>query len=202
MQGGGFSWLFGALQGHPPLGWPDTIAYLVLPVALVASQFVTQRIMQPPSQDPQQQQTAGFLKFLPFLIGAHHSWRQCASEEDACRARAQDLLMQGRVCKHGLLQPMSRTTQRCCLSPHKAQLSIHNCAGWFSLNVPSGLTLYWFTNNLLSTGQQLYLKQQAPPLPDSLTSSNTGSSNRVRAEDLEPPKQGEPAKSSGTVQAT
>lgn len=31
-------------------------------------------------------------------------------------------------------------------------------AGWFSLNVPSGLTLYWFVNNLLSTGQQLYLK--------------------------------------------
>ena len=73
MQGGGFSWLFGALQGHPPLGWPDTIAYLVLPVALVASQFFTQRIMQPPSQDPQQQQTAGFLKFLPFLIGTHKS---------------------------------------------------------------------------------------------------------------------------------
>ena len=31
-------------------------------------------------------------------------------------------------------------------------------AGWFSLNVPSGLTLYWFVNNMLSTGQQLYLK--------------------------------------------
>lgn len=30
--------------------------------------------------------------------------------------------------------------------------------GWFSLNVPSGLTLYWFVNNILSTGQQLYLK--------------------------------------------
>lgn len=31
--------------------------------------------------------------------------------------------------------------------------------GWFSLNVPSGLTLYWLINNLLSTGQQIYLKQ-------------------------------------------
>ncbi len=31
-------------------------------------------------------------------------------------------------------------------------------AGWFSLNVPSGLTLYWFINNILSTTQQLYLK--------------------------------------------
>lgn len=31
--------------------------------------------------------------------------------------------------------------------------------GWFSLNVPSGLTLYWFTNNVLSTAQQLYMKR-------------------------------------------
>lgn len=30
--------------------------------------------------------------------------------------------------------------------------------GWFSLNVPSGLTLYWITNNLLSTAQSMYLK--------------------------------------------
>lgn len=28
------------------------------------------------------------------------------------------------------------------------------CAGYFSLNVPSGLTLYWFTNNILTTAQQ------------------------------------------------
>ncbi|GAX80476.1 hypothetical protein CEUSTIGMA_g7915.t1 [Chlamydomonas eustigma] len=31
--------------------------------------------------------------------------------------------------------------------------------GWFSLNVPSGLTLYWFINNILSTAQQVYLKK-------------------------------------------
>lgn len=27
--------------------------------------------------------------------------------------------------------------------------------GWFSLNVPSGLTLYWLTNNIITTGQQV-----------------------------------------------
>lgn len=31
-------------------------------------------------------------------------------------------------------------------------------AGWFSLNVPSGLTLYWFVNNIISTGMQLYMR--------------------------------------------
>ena len=32
-------------------------------------------------------------------------------------------------------------------------------AGYFSLNVPSGLTIYWLTNNILTTGQQVYLKK-------------------------------------------
>ena len=45
---------------------------------------------------------------------------------------------------------------------------------------------------LIGSCVQLYLKQKAAPLPDSLASSSSGSSNRVRAEDLEPPKQGQP----------
>ena len=32
--------------------------------------------------------------------------------------------------------------------------------GWFSLNVPSGLTLYWLTNNLLSIAQQWLINKQ------------------------------------------
>ena len=36
---------------------------------------------------------------------------------------------------------------------------LRTAAGWFSLNVPSGLTLYWFTNNLITTAQQLYLRR-------------------------------------------
>eukprot|EP00892_Ulva_mutabilis_P003407 jgi/Ulvmu1/1438/UM011_0168.1 len=31
--------------------------------------------------------------------------------------------------------------------------------GYFSLNVPAGLTIYWLTNNILTTGQQVYLKK-------------------------------------------
>jgi YidC/Oxa1 family membrane protein insertase len=36
-------------------------------------------------------------------------------------------------------------------------------AGWFALNVPSGLTLYWFTNNVLTTAQQVWLKRPQQP---------------------------------------
>lgn len=69
MQGAG-SWLFPLKDGQPPLGWHDTVAYLVLPVLLVVSQVVSQKIMTPQTDDPQQQQTQKILQFLPLLIGA------------------------------------------------------------------------------------------------------------------------------------
>lgn len=34
--------------------------------------------------------------------------------------------------------------------------------GWFSLNVPSGLGVYWVTNNMLSTLQTLYIRSRFP----------------------------------------
>ena len=67
----GTGWLFGdAAQGfawdgfNPPLGWDNTLAYLVLPVALVASQYVSTAILTPKSDDPAQQSQA-IPKFLP-----------------------------------------------------------------------------------------------------------------------------------------
>ncbi|XP_047330518.1 inner membrane protein PPF-1, chloroplastic [Impatiens glandulifera] len=99
-SGSGVSWLFPFVDGHPPLGWGDTTAYLVLPVLLVASQFISMEIMKPPqSDDPSQKNTLLVLKFLPFMIG------------------------------------------------------------YFALSVPSGLSIYWFTNNLLSTAQQVWLRK-------------------------------------------
>jgi membrane protein insertase Oxa1/YidC/SpoIIIJ len=58
------------------MGWSDTIAYLILPVLLVVSQFVSQKIMTPKSDDPAQQQTQKILQFLPLLIGtpAHYEF--------------------------------------------------------------------------------------------------------------------------------
>lgn len=71
MQGGGFSWLVPLTDGTPPVGWPNAIAYLSLPVLLVVSQFISQKVISPPaSADPQQQQSQAILKFLPFMIGA------------------------------------------------------------------------------------------------------------------------------------
>ncbi|KAH7296585.1 hypothetical protein KP509_26G029600 [Ceratopteris richardii] len=99
-SGSGISWLFPFVDGAPPLGWGDTAAYLVLPLLLVISQYVSMQLMQTPqSNDPSQKNTQAILKFLPLMIG------------------------------------------------------------YFSLSVPSGLSLYWLTNNILSTGQQLLLRR-------------------------------------------
>ncbi|GAB4814151.1 hypothetical protein N2152v2_001197 [Parachlorella kessleri] len=104
---GGLSWLW-PVDGTPPLGWGQTIAYLVLPILLIISQYVSQKIITPQQNqnDQSAQQANAILKFMPLLIG------------------------------------------------------------WFSLNVPSGLTLYWFANNIITTAQQAYLRSkfEAPQL--------------------------------------
>ncbi|CDP13271.1 unnamed protein product [Coffea canephora] len=98
--GSGTSWLFPFIDGHPPLGWSDTFAYLVLPVLLIITQYVSVQIMQPSqSNDPNLKSSQAITKFLPLMIG------------------------------------------------------------YFALSVPSGLSLYWFTNNILSTAQQVWLQK-------------------------------------------
>ncbi|KAF5793646.1 putative membrane insertase YidC/ALB3/OXA1/COX18, membrane insertase YidC/Oxa1 [Helianthus annuus] len=101
-SGSGISWLFPFVDGHPPLGWSDTFAYLVLPVLLVLSQYISVQIMQssqPQSNDPNMKTSQTITKFLPLMIG------------------------------------------------------------YFALSVPSGLSLYWLTNNILSSAQQIWLQK-------------------------------------------
>ncbi|KAL9241153.1 hypothetical protein vseg_015295 [Gypsophila vaccaria] len=99
-SGSGISWLFPFVDGHPPLGWSDTAAYLVLPVLLIASQYVSIQIMQSSQpDDPNLKTSRAITNFLPLMIG------------------------------------------------------------YFALSVPSGLSLYWFTNNILSTLQQVWLQK-------------------------------------------
>lgn len=43
-----FEWLTSILSGTPKLGWEDTLAYLCLPIALLATQKLSQRLLQPP----------------------------------------------------------------------------------------------------------------------------------------------------------
>ncbi len=95
----GLSWLWPFVNGAPPIGWADTIAYLILPVLLVVSQLYTQRMMSPQSNDPNQKAMSQAMMLMPLMFG------------------------------------------------------------YFALIVPSGLTLYWFTNNILSMAQQWWINR-------------------------------------------
>lgn len=128
-SGSGISWLIPFVDGHPPLGWQDTAAYLVLPVLLVLSQYVSMELMKPPqTDDPAQKNTLLIFKFLPLMIG------------------------------------------------------------YFSLSVPSGLSIYWFTNNVLSTAQQVWLRKLGGAKPVvSENASGIISAGRAKRSGSQPP---------------
>ncbi|KAI5322034.1 hypothetical protein L3X38_031106 [Prunus dulcis] len=131
-SGSGISWLFPFVDGQPPLGWHDTAAYLVLPVLLVASQYVSMEIMKPPqTDDPAQKNTLLVFKFLPLMIG------------------------------------------------------------YFSLSVPSGLSIYWLTNNVLSTAQQVWLRRLGGAKPVvSENASGIITAGRAKRSDSQPVEAG------------
>jgi len=110
---GGLSWLWPL---PPAVGWPDAIAYLVLPVLLVVSQLYMQQMLTPPSTDPQQASMQSVMKFMPLLFG------------------------------------------------------------YFALIVPSGLTLYWFTSNMLAMAQQYFTKTHLQGVDDAKLSGSVVSS--------------------------
>jgi len=118
----GSDWLFqGWTDAGPSLGWDDTISFLILPVLLVISQFLSMELMQPKTDDPAQQQSNVILKILPIMIG------------------------------------------------------------WFSLNVPAALCVYWLVNNFVTTGTSLFLRSQTKFEPVSASASASSAAT------IEPP---------------
>lgn len=114
----GSDWILkGWTDGHPSLGWEASIPFLILPVFLVISQFISMELMQPqPGPDGKKPDSPAVLKFLPLMIG------------------------------------------------------------WFSLNVPSALCIYWVANNLITTGTTLLIRSQmanAAPAAVASTSAST-----------------------------
>lgn len=99
----GESWLFPLVDGQPPIGWDDASRYLVLPVLLVAFQFISTAIISPPVQQEEEEKNGALQKVLtvglPFMVG------------------------------------------------------------WFALNLPAGLSLYYFSNITLTSAQQIWLRK-------------------------------------------
>lgn len=116
--GGGIDWLWPL---PPSIGWGNALAYLVMPVLLIVSQLYTQKLMTPPSSDPQQAQMQNIMKFMPLMFG------------------------------------------------------------YISLIVPSGLTLYWFTSNVLGMAQHYFTKTQFDQQPATAGAAISSSSTPVPA---------------------
>ena len=128
----GSSWLFSNwVNNAPSLGWHDTLSFLILPVFLVISQFVSMELMQPKDQAPNQ--SNAILKFLPLIIG------------------------------------------------------------WFSLNVPSALCLYWVTNNLVTTATTLIIKNNMKMEPAAASTSSAASADLKSDIFAPPPMREKPA---------
>ena len=134
----GISWLYPFVNGAPPIGWADAIAYMILPIVLVVSQLYMQQMMTPPTTDPQQASMQSVMKFMPLMFG------------------------------------------------------------YFALVVPSGLSLYWFTSNLLAMAQQYFTKTSLNQTPATV-GATAGSSSSIPANsvttDSEEPKKTKNVKS-------
>merc|ERR1719253_889983 len=99
----GSDWILkGWVDGVPSLGWEDTVAFLIIPVFLVISQFASMQLMQPKTENGEAPPGNAVLKVLPLMIG------------------------------------------------------------WFSLNVPAALGVYWVVNNLVTTASTLYVRANMP----------------------------------------
>jgi hypothetical protein len=132
----GSAWLFeGWSNGAPSLGWDDTIAFLILPVFLVISQFISMEIMTP--KDSQQQGNI-VLKLLPLMIG------------------------------------------------------------WFSLNVPAALCLYWVTNNIVTTATSVIIRNSMKMEPVAVGGSASAVSPTPSEIFAPPPLREKPAGFSNT----
>jgi len=114
-------WLFkNWVDGAPSLGWHDTLCFLSMPVILIISQSISQKLLQPPKKPGELDEAAAasqqIVQYLPILIGV------------------------------------------------------------FALNVPSGLAVYWVTNNLVSTVATLTVKANVAKEMEGLQLAGTGGS--------------------------
>jgi YidC/Oxa1 family membrane protein insertase len=135
----GSAWLFDNwTDGVPSLGWDDTAAFLILPVFLVISQFISMELMSPKVEGQEAPQGNVILKFLPLMIG------------------------------------------------------------WFSLNVPAALCLYWVTNNIVTTATSVIIRNSAPKM-EPVAAGAVAPPDPLSTVFTPPPMREKPAGFSGSV---
>ena len=150
-SGLGTSWLLPLVDGAPPIGWDEAGAYLALPIALVLVQYASAALTSPPI-DPKVRPPA----VNSPVVGA--STKHMLAAMRRCPLQCDGLLLTRRMCV--FRPPLARRPQDENAGTQRAlMVALPLLLGWFSLNVPSGLSLYYLSNTVLSAAQQVYLKK-------------------------------------------
>lgn len=105
----GMNWLTqNWIDGHPPLGWHDTLCYLTIPAILVCTQT-----------------------FSLYFLGTFDALEDADSSSGGGAAKSTGLILR----------------------------ALPLILGYFAMNAPSGLGLYWIFNNILTTLQTYFIKK-------------------------------------------
>ena len=69
------NWVQSIFTGEPVLGWPDTLAFLSLPLILYVSQTISQKVLTPPRdtsrpRTDQEEFSQGLINNLPLIVTA------------------------------------------------------------------------------------------------------------------------------------
>ena len=134
-------WLFKNWEGTtPPLGWHDTLCYLTLPLILIVVQSISQKLITP-QQDP---------------VNAISACTPVSSCLHACSAflgsSAPPLVSHVPLLQETMDESQAASQQIIQYLPIMF--------GFFALNVPSGLGIYWVTNTLFSTAATVLIRKQ------------------------------------------
>jgi len=130
--GVGLQWLYPFVDGHPPIGWETAWRYLVLPVSLVFAQIISSKVLASINE-----KTSKELEM--------QDWAQ-AEDEDSEKSGE---------------SPRENEEEKDEKNPIAEVLGyvLPLVIGYFSLNVPSGLALYYLSNTLITSALQLYLRE-------------------------------------------
>jgi len=143
--GSSLQWLWPFVDGHPPIGWDEAIRYLILPIGVVIAQILSSQILTPNAEGDDKSLLAPDDSPTLFFNTQYYNESDPkaqglstaeAEKEDKKKESEEFSKKFGKVL--GLLLPL--------------------LVGYFSLNVPSGLALYYFSNTLISSAQQIYLR--------------------------------------------
>uniref|UniRef100_A0A7S3YQV7 Membrane insertase YidC/Oxa/ALB C-terminal domain-containing protein n=1 Tax=Lotharella globosa TaxID=91324 RepID=A0A7S3YQV7_9EUKA len=135
--GTGLQWLWPFVNGEPPVGWDQALRYIALPAAVVVAQLASSQILKMDTQSSGADVGEFDINEEGEIVYEKEKEEAGDEELDDEAKSKKNVELVGKVLQYVL--PL--------------------VVGYFTLNVPSGLALYYLSNTLISSAQQSYLRQ-------------------------------------------